>query len=228
MIARNRERNTDDVLTKMADGKVFIGYQAADAGLIDHVGNYLEAVETAATMINDSKIYSIGGKKMEITSIEQLTAAFPEFVLQIQENAAKKAAEDMRVKTQSEDRENFLKFIEIQFDEQTAAEFKALFDSDITPDQLKAVKNMKPKKDDQPKDDQDDENKKAAMLKAIQDAGADNPGPDSTIIESKDYMVLVREYQAEHKCGIYEAMRAIDAANPELRKNFIRKANAAG
>jgi hypothetical protein len=38
-------------------------------------------------------------------------------------------------------------------------------------------------------------------------------------------MTLVREYQAQHKVGIYEAMRAIDKQDPEIRKTYIRKAN---
>jgi hypothetical protein len=231
-VARNRERPTDAVLSNMADGKIFIGYQALDSGLVDNIGNYQEAVEMAASMINDSNIYKIGGKSvMEINSIEQLTEAFPDLVLTIQDKSATKAAKDARAETKTHDEQNFIKLLEIQFGKETAAEFKKLLDSNITPEQLEAVKKLNPESDADADDDADadaEAKAKADALAAIEGSGADNPGSgggDDDAAGKKDYMALVREYQAQHKVGIYEAMRAIDKQDPEIRKTYIRKAN---
>jgi len=45
-VARNRDISIDDAL-KMADGKVFIGQQAKDIGLVDHIGNFNLALSRA-------------------------------------------------------------------------------------------------------------------------------------------------------------------------------------
>ena len=226
-VARNRDRSTEAVLSNMADGKIFIGYQALDSGLVDNIGNYQEAVEMAASMINDSNIYKIGGKSvMDINTIEQLTEAFPDLVLAIQDKSAKKAAKDARAETKTQDEQSFIKLLEIQFGEETATEFKKLLDSNITPEQLEAVKKLNPESDANANTDADDEAKaKADALAAINAASPDNPGAGGDLSAGKDYMILVREYQAQHKVGIYEAMRAIDKQDPEIRKTYIRQAN---
>jgi signal peptide peptidase SppA len=228
-VARNRDRKTEAVLSNMADGKIFIGYQAKDAGLIDTIGNYTEAAEMAASMINEPN-YSLGGKTtMDINTIEQLTEAFPQLVLDIQESAAKKAAEDARAETAKLERKNLIELLKIQLGEETATEFSKLLDSNITPEQLEAVKKLTKDPESDPNPDADTEAAaQAAALEALQGSGAENPGADPTGAggSEKDYMTMVREYQAEHECSIYDAMRKIDKLNPELRKTYIRKANA--
>jgi signal peptide peptidase SppA len=225
-VARNRDVEVNAVLSKMADGKVFIGNQALDAGLIDNIGNYSMALEMAASMINDQKLYIVRGEKMTIETVEQLIEAFPDMVSEIQTTAAKKAAEDARIEQSTQSNETFIKLLEIQFDEKTAADFKKLLDSGTTPEQFAAIKNLTPKPD-KTTDGDEDEATRAAMLKAIQGAGADNPGADNQTAGAKDYMAMVREYMAEHKCGMFEAQRAIDKLDPELRKAYLRKANKA-
>lgn len=43
--------------------------------------------------------------------------------------------------------------------------------------------------------------------------------------DEKDYMTLVREYQAQYKVGVFEAQRAIDKSHPHLRRQFIDESN---
>ena len=227
-IARNRDVETNAVLTDMADGKVFFGNQALDAGLIDNIGNYRMAADMAQSMISNQKIYYVKGVKMEIQTVEQLIEAFPNLVNQIQETAAKKAKSEAEAETKKAEHENILKLIEIQFGKDEAGQFKTLLKTGVTAEQFQAVKNLNPEPDasDDSDDDSDDDAQKKA-LEAIQNAGADNPGPDAKNDSEKDYMTLCREYMAEHKVSMFEAQRAIDKLNPELREKFIKRANQA-
>jgi len=58
-VARNRRTTSDDVLDRMADGRIFIGQQAKDAGLVDGFSNLEDLVgrldgERAATIRSTS------------------------------------------------------------------------------------------------------------------------------------------------------------------------------
>ena len=116
--------------------------------------------------------------------------------------------------------------LRIQFGDDTADQFKKLVESGVTADQFKAIKDLEP---EQPADEADelDADAQAAALEAIQNAGADNPGADNEAGTDKDYMSLVRDYQAQHKVDMLTAQRAIDKQYPGLRKAWIKKANAA-
>ena len=50
-VARNRGTDARTVIEKMADGRVFIGRQALDAGLVDAIGTYDDALLAALSMI---------------------------------------------------------------------------------------------------------------------------------------------------------------------------------
>jgi signal peptide peptidase SppA len=49
-VARNREVSANEVREKMADGRIFIGRQAVDAGLADSVGTFEAALDLAEFM----------------------------------------------------------------------------------------------------------------------------------------------------------------------------------
>ena len=92
-VARNRDTEAATVLSDMADGRIFIGQQAMDAGLVDHIGNFTLAYERAQVLAHDSKyklFTAIGGHKMakenEIT-LDLLKAEAPELVAVIENEA---------------------------------------------------------------------------------------------------------------------------------------------
>jgi len=225
-VARNRDVETEKVLSDMADGKIFIGSQAKDAGLIDRIGNYSEAAGIAASMISNDSYFIKGVKNMEIKTIENLIEKYPDLITQIQDATAKKTAAQVKAETEAAERENFVALLRIQLGDEVAEKFKALLDSGTSPAQLKAIKALnpdpEPKKDPEP----DPDPERSKMLSAIQDAAPDNPGPDQNVAAGKDYMELVREYKNEKKCDMFTAMKAIDSQNPNLRDEYLRKANA--
>lgn len=84
-VARNRNRSVEDVLKNMAEGRVFIGKQAVDAGLADNTGSFEFALEYARSkgrekgksfsMKSKVKSQSSGGK---IMNLDELKAQHPD------------------------------------------------------------------------------------------------------------------------------------------------------
>ena len=160
-------------------------------------------------------------KDPKIESVEMLTAAFPDLVLKVEELAIESSKDKFKAEGVAEERGRIVKLAGIQFDEEQAKNFKTIIDEGVTPAQLEAIKALNPK----PAAEDDEDEKKAALLKAIQDAGPDNPGSDGDQAD-KDYMVMVEEYQAAHKCQKFDAMRAINRSHPKARETYIRRVNA--
>jgi signal peptide peptidase SppA len=94
-VARNRDVEEGKVLSDMADGRIFIGQQSADAGLVDYIGNFELAYERAQALPDDS-IYKFstttGGNTMskeediKIT-MELLKESAPDLLAQIENDA---------------------------------------------------------------------------------------------------------------------------------------------
>jgi signal peptide peptidase SppA len=227
-VSRNREVEIEDVLGSMADGKVFIGQQAMDANLVDQIGGIETAVGLAGSMINENQ-YLSGGfdmkqetRETKIDSVEMLTAAFPDLVLKLQEQAVESSREKIKADGVAEERSRIVQLAGIQFDEQQAKNFQTIIEEGVTPAQLKAIKSLNPPA---AVEEDDEDLKKDEMLKAIQEAGPENPGPDGGEGE-KDYMVMVEEYQLANSCTKFDAMRAINRIHPQAREDFIRRVNA--
>jgi len=95
-VARNREVETSKVLTDMADGRIFIGQKAMDAGLVDRIGNFTQAIERARALPATGNIFKIinkGALKMEQTiTLQLLEDHAPDLLTQIRETAATAAA----------------------------------------------------------------------------------------------------------------------------------------
>jgi signal peptide peptidase SppA len=86
-IARFRDAALEDVLTRMADGRVFHGRQAIDAGLVDGVSTLAETMDMARDMARTKKKTSRAGVALAPTqtkehamNLEQLKAEHPELV----------------------------------------------------------------------------------------------------------------------------------------------------
>jgi len=94
-VARNRDVEVAAVLSDMADGRIFIGQQAADAGLVDHVGNFAMAYTRAANLVAGGKLNYLlqqGSLTMEKSKETQITldllkSEAPELVRQIEDEA---------------------------------------------------------------------------------------------------------------------------------------------
>ena len=86
-VARNRGAEPKTVLEDMADGRVFIGQQAVDAGLADMTGSLETAIEAAHSLIESSRKYFFipsGGESLENETIEQ-EVVMVDFMTQVDE-----------------------------------------------------------------------------------------------------------------------------------------------
>jgi hypothetical protein len=67
--------------------------------------------------------------------------------------------------------------------------------------------------------------KKAEMLQAIIEAGAENPGAGGDDKGPQDYFALVDQVKKEKNCSTVEAMKEVNRKHPEARKQMLVKAN---
>lgn len=88
-VARNRTTTADDVLARMADGRVFHGSKAIDAGLVDSVGTLSAAIDRAREL-SGPKIYKMGGvaqAKEDAMDLKTLKENHPDLVAEIVQEA---------------------------------------------------------------------------------------------------------------------------------------------
>lgn len=234
-VANHRGVSIDQVLSGMADGRLFIGEQAVTAGLVDRIGGLDDAAALAAEMAaaestKKNKPFQVQLQKkekdtMEIKSIEELTAAYPDLVRAVQEHAVASVDVDAaRNQAAADERARIMGLARVQFGEDTAAAFARVVDTGVTVEQFTAIKGAAPAAPDPGSDAE--KKTRDELLAAIHKASPENPGAGAEQPPGgKDFMVLVREHQAVHKCGVEAAMKAVIKANPEAHKAYIAKAN---
>jgi len=167
----------------------------------------------------------MGNKDQEITTIDSLTAAFPELVQKVQESAVEAAKGKLEADAKKAEQERILELIGIQFNEDQSGKLKSVIESGVSAEQFKAIKSLNPKADagDQETDEERQARQKA--LDAIAGAGAEDPGAGDGGAGKKDYMVLVEEYMAAHNVPRLKAMQAVNRSHPKEREEFINKQN---
>lgn len=188
VVARNRGVSAEEVKEKMADGRIFIGQQAVDAGLADYVGTIDDAHELAKELAANlksggmppgkGKTTMFGKEKIVAPSnVTELLAALPELSAELVAQGAKSvdmagqisAAVVAAVKAEAD---RIMALVSAQFGEEAGKGFAAAVASGMTGEQIKAYKIMNPDKPAQSAEDK----KKEELLAAIKAAGAVNPG----------------------------------------------------
>lgn len=226
-VARNRGAEIPRVSGEMAEGKVFIGQAAVAIGLADEVGK----IETAADMVRDrsaagrKSFFTMGGaaaakkgkKEMEIKSVADLRAAFPDFTAAI-EHDARADMEAAVLDAGSEARSATIDLAAAVFGEEDGERFRAIAESGITADQYRVANPEAGKK----------RGDKAA-LEALLKISPANPGANTggENQPEPDFEALVAEYREAKKCGRVEAMMAIAGKHPKAHQAYLRKVNRA-
>ena len=96
-VAQNRRVSVDQVLERMADGRVFLGAQAIDAGLVDGIATLDEVVAgMKKRRMSASSTASITQEQSMSITREQVAAEAPDLVASLQAEGA--AAERARIK----------------------------------------------------------------------------------------------------------------------------------
>ncbi len=233
-VSRNLGVDPEAVLADMADGRTFIGQQAIDAGLVDGLGAFDDALSLAVDLASrgskQQTLFTTTGaaspergttvmdKKISIpTTLEEMKAALPDlFKLCFDQGAASIDQVDASQVSGAE-RDRILGLASVQFGEDAGGKFKAIVDSGVTVEQFTAVRETTPETPTATGGAQDD------MLEAIHNAGADNPGADGsqTQVGDKGFMVLVDEYAILHKCSKTDAMKSVIRTNPAEHEAYL-------
>lgn len=237
-VARNRGVNIDTVLEDMAEGRLFIGQQAVDAGLVDSLGSFEMAYDLVLAKCKKKKwslnninfgIKSLKGKESQPmlkktikaedahVTLELLQAEYPDLVEQIrQEGIASINITDLEINAAHKERGRILDLVMAQFGEKAGNSFKAIVETGITVDQLKAIQGIQPA--GEAKDIKED------LLKAINDAGAENPGAGNMTQagDGQDFMAKVEAYKIQTGCKKSDAIQAIMKQDPAGHEAWIK------
>lgn len=241
-VARNRGVDIDTVRAEMADGRVFIGQQAVDAGLADAVGGIDDAVDLALSLVPDNAgIYSTGARTpqrqgvlimaketdsspapLTITTVDELRAALPDLSQQLFDQGV--ASVDMAaIRTAESDR--ILGLVDVHFGAEAGEKFKKVVDTGVTREQYSAITGGNPPAASQEAADIDAA--AASALHALKKIGQGSPGAGGGGDE-KDFMALVEETMAARKIGKTAAMQIVAKTYPKLHQAFVKKANWKG
>jgi signal peptide peptidase SppA len=224
-VALNRDVESEKVRADMADGRIFIGNQAVGVGLADEVGN----LQTALAYASGDEISTRRQDEMKIETYEQLKAAAPEILKAAEDTARNDGVKSINfegIQKEAADAAmaKVIGMAEVHFGAEAGAKFKSLVESGISVEQYKATVAAIGQPPAAASNVAEEEARKAALA-TLKESGAQNPGSGNPPTGGKDYMILVEEYSAAHKCSKTEAMYAINKSHPQARQDFINKDN---
>ena len=241
-VARNRGVSVEQVLEDMADGRIFIGRQALEAGLADEIGSFETALETALAMADRGEIISQqpgaqapakkegimlnSKKKTEIApvTLETLQSEHADLVEQIRaEGADGVNTEEIAETAAAAERERVLGLAGVQLGEETAGRLRAVVESGVTVEQFTAVSASQPEAAEEA-----GQGKMGKMLEAIQDAGPDNPGQGGRVAGPANFEDAWKAIEKDEQCGRQEALKRAVARFPELHKAYLGEQEPAG
>jgi len=232
-VAQNRKAEAQTVIKNMADGRIFTGQQAIDAGLADIAGSLETAIETARKLVKPagSNIINVyGGQKMDkITTIEQLAAAYPDLVNQVRGQALEKSGAETETACKqaiTDERTRVLGLADIQFGKEGGEKFRAVIEAGVSVEQFTAIRGaagpaagaVDPEKAAVDK-------AKADMLAAIQGSGAENPGAGGGKADGLGFLALVDQHCQGQKCSKAVAMQAVAMQYPKAHAAFLEGCN---
>lgn len=250
-VARNRGVAAETVAGDMADGRIFIGQQAVDAGLSDEVGGLDTAIEAAQELVEAAgpkpfnvnwgasasakeKEYAMSKQETAapaIETVEQLAAAFPGLAEQLRQQGRESVdLEGARSAAVSDESARILGLAAVMFGEEQGDKFKALVASGITVDQYQAVRGAGDTSGEEPESPEAAAvaNAKQDMLAAINAAGPENPGAGAGSDAPASFEEAWKAVKAEENCSVQEAMKRVAARHPELHTQYLEDLKPAG
>jgi capsid assembly protease len=247
-IARFRGVSPDTVLSTMSTdvNDLFIGQQAVDAGLVDGIATLDALIAKALTLSSTgSATYqgiTLKSHKEEtamekITTLAELKAAYPDLAAQARDEGVKSVDQEaIRVQAATAETNRIVDLVTIAASEDQGPKIIALINATTPADQLKAAMDLKEATQmiaataSAAADSAAETAKKEEILAALKTTGAPAMGTDGNGVTtaSLDYLTLVENHMALHKCTKLEAMQAVTAKFPDAHKAYIKKANEGG
>ena len=242
-MGKYRGKDADTVRSDMADGRIFVGKQAVEIGLADSLGSIEDAVDTVLEMAdqqNGKHYFQYGGNSkmgpVEIKTLEQLQAAFPELCSKLSEQARAEGVKSVDLKapvteaTQAAT-DRILGLAGIHFGKETADKFAGIVNEGLTVSQYQKITEAmgyQPPVLQQKKTDADaDAEFKQQMLKGLENAGAGDVGAGGGNAQGpQTWEEALSVIQAEQKCSRGQAIKRAVQLYPELHQKYLDQINA--
>lgn len=233
-VAINRGVSADTVRADMADGRIFIGQQAVDAGLADKVGSFQDALNMARELPNgsgESINIKASTEREDIMDFEKFKAEHPELFAQVrQEGVDSVDIEASVAEAVSSEAERVLGFVGAYFGAEAGEKFKTVVATGVTLGQYQAIVG------DSAPGQVDNETDGAEALQAVQDkllaaienAGPGNPGAGGGSDGDKGFDAMVEAIVTQRKCSRTEAMKEVAKNHPEVHAAYLKAANPVG
>lgn len=200
-VARNRSVATDAVLQNMADGKEFIGRQALEAGLVDSIGNFDQALARAREK----------GRRMNAKAIQE---QYPEGYQEILELGMRQVdVEAIRAGATAEGIEG------------ERARVLAILKADGDPVVTRqAIEDGRPVEQAYGDFFLAEKSRRESALMQFSTEAPESAGHGAKPKDQQDggdFMNRVDNYQAERKCSRTEALSAIASRHPALHQAWL-------
>jgi signal peptide peptidase SppA len=230
-VAKHRDTTFDDVLTNMADGRIFMGSNSIDAGLADGIIGFDDLLKKMATGHKFNSYIGEDMQKVQISTVEELQNHFPELcktifsdgleqgkkelndsaIAEAEGKGFKNGAESERERIQSiftkanKYKIEFNKIEEILFDGKTSSiEASEKFLDIISEQKVQRINDLR------------------------EDAPDALPPVVENSLASQDFETLVSDFQKERNCKRSVALSAVASQFPEVHKQWINKFNKRG
>ncbi len=229
-LAKNLGISPDEVQSKMADGRIFIGSESVEIGLIDQIGTFEEAFEIAKQKANGFNINNnITTQEEKNMTPEEIKTKFPEAYAKIfqsgkteAEVAAKAEAEVSVAAGLKAGDEKTLALVKAAFGDKAEKGLKAMMDSKMSAAQIEASKDILGVSASVPGNSEDntsaevtEQQKILAGIEAAQNTQLNAAGQAHTQgVDANAFDILV---QAQKDKGLsnYKAIAAVRVCNPK-------------
>ena len=232
-VAKHRGVSEEQVLEQMADGRIFFGRQAVNAGLVDGVSTMEELIGklSAGELVGKPAAAGAVAAVIEDIKEEPMKVKAGEQVIEVQDTLeidAKWISENcpdianaLRVEGAQAERERIQGIEEHALPGYEAIVAEAKKDgkstgADVAMRIVKAENQVRTKKL---------EEIRGEAPKPVPAVAVDGVLPEAEKKE-KTFEVLVEEYQAEKGCSRGDAIRAVAAAHPEVHEKFVARQQA--
>lgn len=245
-VAENRGM-TQGAALSAADGKIFLGEEARENGLVDMVVSDF-----------DDFLMQIKNGEDQNMNYEKLKAEHPELFKQVRDEghaAGKAEAAQAGASADGMDKGRVLEFVGLVAGEDGAKKVQALMDTNLAPSQIKALQGVFGIEEKTPAGQENPGGETpAAQAQAPASAGGETPpaadpdqasrqkildginsqgtpplaagnNNDSAGGNAPDFNAMVTAYMAEHKCSRSKAIQSVKAQAPEAHEAYLKAAN---
>lgn len=234
-VAKHRGVESDDVLERMADGRVFLGKQSIRAGLVDGVSSLDDLIDQLAAGATPGRhepkqkaAAGVAGSKPlaqeQAMTKEELKAKHPELyqslVAEGREAATAEHTEAIK-KATGEERVRIVALVSAGFGEEPGKKFAAVVEKGLSAEDLSALGITFGGTSSSA-----DLESREEILGALKEGGNKPLGKAKKEEGDKDFNALVADYRkANPDASLADAMKAVAKANPAAHEAYLHSAN---